>query len=155
MDRAVYKRVENSWWINQPWICSRTLCSIYYFILFYFCFLGLHLWHMEVPRLGVESEQQLPAYTTAIATLDPSRICDLHHSSQQHRFLNPLSRAKDWTHVHMDTSRVCFCWSTTGTPILWFIISIIGVSIVAQWLKNLTSIHPWGSGFDPWPHSVG
>ena len=26
---------------------------IFYFI---FCFLGLHLWHMEAPRLGVESE---------------------------------------------------------------------------------------------------
>ena len=27
-----------------------------YFILFYFCFLGPHPRHMEVPRLGVESE---------------------------------------------------------------------------------------------------
>jgi len=34
-------------------------------------FLGLHLWHMEVPRLGVKLELQLPAYTTATATLDP------------------------------------------------------------------------------------
>ena len=30
-----------------------------------FVFLGPHLQHMEVPRLGVESELQLPAYTTA------------------------------------------------------------------------------------------
>ena len=29
------------------------------------CFLGPHLWHMEVLRLGVEWELQLPAYTTA------------------------------------------------------------------------------------------
>ena len=29
----------------------------------FFCgFLGLHLWHMEVPRLGVQLELQLPAY---------------------------------------------------------------------------------------------
>ena len=28
----------------------------FYFILFYFVFLGLHLQHMEVPRLGVELE---------------------------------------------------------------------------------------------------
>ena len=34
--------------------------------------------HMEVPRLGVESELQLPASTTATATPDLSRICDLH-----------------------------------------------------------------------------
>ena len=31
---------------------------------------------MEVPRLGVESELQLPAYTTATATQDLSRACD-------------------------------------------------------------------------------
>ena len=36
-----------------------------------FFFLGLHLKHMEVPRLGVESELQLPAYTTVTATQDP------------------------------------------------------------------------------------
>ena len=40
-------------------------------IFFLFFFLGLHLWHMEVPRLGAESELWLLAYTTATATLDP------------------------------------------------------------------------------------
>ena len=34
--------------------------------------------HMEVPRLGVEWELQLPAYTTGTATQDPSGICNLH-----------------------------------------------------------------------------
>ena len=34
---------------------------------------------MEVPRLGVESELQLRAYTTAMATPDPSHTCKLHH----------------------------------------------------------------------------
>ena len=38
---------------------------------------GLHLRHMEVPRLGIKSELQLPAYTTATATRDPSHICNL------------------------------------------------------------------------------
>ena len=46
-------------------------------------FLGPHPWHMEVPRRGVRSELQLPAYTTATATPDSSLVCDLHHSSQQ------------------------------------------------------------------------
>ena len=36
---------------------------------------------MEVPMLGVESELQLLAYTTAIATQDPSHVCDLLHSN--------------------------------------------------------------------------
>ena len=31
---------------------------------FSYCFLGLHLWHMEVPRLGVKMQLQLPARTT-------------------------------------------------------------------------------------------
>ena len=35
---------------------------------------------MEVPRQGVKSEIWLPAYTTAMATQDPSRICDVHHT---------------------------------------------------------------------------
>ena len=40
---------------------------------FFFCFiLGLPLWHMEVPRLGVKLEIKLPAYTTATATWHPS-----------------------------------------------------------------------------------
>ena len=34
-------------------------------------FVFLHPRHMEVPKLGVESELQLPAYTTATATPDP------------------------------------------------------------------------------------
>ena len=32
---------------------------------FFFVFLGPHPWHMEVPRLGVKCELQLPAYATA------------------------------------------------------------------------------------------
>ena len=35
---------------------------------------------MEVPEPGVELELQLPAYTTATATLDLSHICDLRHT---------------------------------------------------------------------------
>ena len=58
---------------------------------------------MDVPGLGVESELQLLAYTTARATQDPSRICDLHCSLQQHQILNLLSEAKDRTHVLTDT----------------------------------------------------
>ena len=45
--------------------------TFFCFVLF---FLGLNLWHMEVPRLVVELELQLPVYTTATALWDPSRI---------------------------------------------------------------------------------
>ena len=65
----------------------------------FFLLLGLHPRHMEVPRLGVKSELQLPAYTTATTVWDPSCVYSLHHSSQQHRLLNPLSVAMDRTHI--------------------------------------------------------
>ena len=42
-----------------------------YLFFFFFCFLGLHLQHTEVPRLGVELELWPPAYATATATPDP------------------------------------------------------------------------------------
>ena len=70
---------------------------------------------MEVPRLGAELELQLPSYTTAAATRDPSHVCNLHHSSWQCQTLNPLSKARDWTRVLMDTSCVHYWWATTGT----------------------------------------
>ena len=41
------------------------------------------MWHLEVPGLGIKLELQLLAYTTATATQDLSRFCDLHHSSRQ------------------------------------------------------------------------
>ena len=37
------------------------------FNFFLFSFFGPHLWHMDVPRLGVRLVQQLPAYLTATA----------------------------------------------------------------------------------------
>ena len=64
------------------------ICSFFFFFFGLFVFLGLHPQYMDVPRLGVQSELQLAAYPTATATRDPSRVCDLHHSSRQHRILN-------------------------------------------------------------------
>ena len=61
---------------------------------------------MEVPSLEVKSELQLPAYATATAMLDLSRVCDLHHKSWQRQILNPLNKASDQTYICMDTSRV-------------------------------------------------
>ena len=92
----------------------KRICSY----LFFFCFLGPHSRQVEVPRLGVQSELQLPA--TATATPDPSCICDLHHSSWQPWILNPLSKVRDWTRNLIVPSRIRFHWATTGTPVLTF-----------------------------------
>ena len=61
---------------------------------------------MEVPRLGIESELQLQAYTTATAMPDMSHIWDLQHSSWKCQILNPLSKTREWTCILMDTSWV-------------------------------------------------
>ena len=83
-----------------------SLRPIYLFTnLFIFVFLGPYLWHMEVRRLGVESELQLLAYATAIAMPDPRHVCDLHRNSQQHRILNPPSEARGRTYILTDTIR--------------------------------------------------
>ena len=79
-------------------------------------FLGPHPCHMEVPRLGVKTELQLPAYATATATPDQSCICDLHHSSQQGQILNPLNKARDQTRNLMVPSQIHFHCAMTGTP---------------------------------------
>ena len=50
--------------------------------------------HTEVPRLGVESELQLPAYTTATAIQDPSGIYELM-ADEIKQILNPLSKARN------------------------------------------------------------
>ena len=80
---------------------DKDVLFVFLFILFV---LGLQVWHMEVPKLGVKSEPQLLAYATAIATRDLSLVFDLHHSSQQCLILKPLSESRDRTWILMDPS---------------------------------------------------
>ena len=52
----------------------------------------------------------------ATTMLDPSRICNLHHSSQHCWILIPLGKARDWTCVLMDATQIRSHWAMTGTP---------------------------------------
>ena len=87
----------------QGWFIFHTPTLV---LLLLFVFLGPHPRHMEVPRLGVKSELEPPAYTTGTAAQDLSRVCNLHHSSWQCWILNPLSEARDRTCVLMDSSQI-------------------------------------------------
>ena len=99
-----------------------SVCLVFFFFFFSFFRAALHLTHMEVPRLGVEPELQLPAYTTAATAMQElSHICNLHDNSRQCRILNPLSKARDRTWVLVDTSWVRYFSATTGTPMFSFI----------------------------------
>ena len=69
---------------------------------------------MEVPRLGVKLELQLPATATDLPDL--SCVCNLQHSSQQCLILNQLSELRDQTHILTDTCQVLNPQATMGTP---------------------------------------
>ena len=69
---------------------------------------------MEVPRLGVESEPQLPAYISATAAQDP-HVFNPYHGSLQCWILNLLREARDQSHFLVDTNHVRFCCASMGT----------------------------------------
>ena len=57
-------------------------------------------------QLGVKLDLQLPAYITATAMLYRSWIFHLHCRLWQCQIFNPLSEARDQTHIITDTSQV-------------------------------------------------
>ena len=103
---------------------------------------------MEAPRLGVQSELQLPAYATATAMPDTSCICDLHHSSQQCQIPNALSKARDRTHILMDTSHIHFQRATTGIPPSFL---TLNNTVLYVYTTFCLSVHPL---MDTWVASV-
>ena len=74
-------------------------------------FLGMHSWHMEVPSLGTAAASLHHSHSHAGSEphLQPTP------QSQQHWILNPLTEARDCTHVLIDTSLAHYLWATTGT----------------------------------------
>ena len=86
----------------QFFLCIQLLLL---FIFIFIFFLGPYLGHMEVPRLGVESELQLQVYATATALPALRPFCDLHCSLQQCWVLTRLIKDRNGT-----TSSQTICW---------------------------------------------
>ena len=64
-------------------------------LFFFFNFLGLHLWHMEIPRLGVKSDLLLPGHSHSHSKgSDPSCSCscNLQCSCSSTRSLSHCAR---------------------------------------------------------------
>ena len=97
---------------------------MYVCIFFFFLFRAIPVAHGS-SWAGVILELQLLAYTTATATRDPSRICDLHHSLQQGQILNPLSEARDWTHILLDTSWILNLLNHNGSSLIFLFYFLI------------------------------
>ena len=73
---------------------------------------------MEVPRLGVESELQLPVCAAAASLRHSnmgSKLC-LQPTPQLMVMLEAMSKAWDRTHIRMDASRIHFHCAPMGTP---------------------------------------
>ena len=107
-------------WTLNPLCHSRNsflfFFSFFLFFFFFFVFLGLHSWHMEVPRLGVQSELWPLAYPTATAIWDLSHICGLHHSygntgSLTHLVRPGIKPTSSWILVGFVN-----LWAMMGTP---------------------------------------
>ena len=138
-------------------------CLLFFFFSFFF--LEVHLWHMEVPGLGVISELNLPACATTTATPDLSHVFNLHCSSPKYWILNPVTEVRDQTQILMNTSWVLNllmprwevpgsllfmdCWyhylASMGRERHWMIWrkvqnketeSYFQSSLVAQWVKD-------------------
>ena len=90
-------------------------------IFFSFFSLGLHLWHMEVSRLGVKSELQLACLHNSHSNVGSELLSVTYTTAQQRWLFNPVREARDWTHIFMDTSWVQNLWATMGTMIILLI----------------------------------
>ena len=102
-----------------------------------FCFKAAHAGYGSSQARGGIGAIAAGLYT-ATTRWDPSHDCDLYHRSRQHWILNPLSKAKDGTHIFMDISQVLnslshngnsfpvffiglwFAWASDVTPGLWY-----------------------------------
>ena len=81
---------------------------------FFNSFLGPHLWHMEVPRLG----GLIGAVATGLCLSHSntrSKPC-LWPTPQLTALLNPLSKVRGLTHNLMVPGWMHFCCATMGTP---------------------------------------
>ena len=130
---------------------SNPLLQIFFF--FFFFSLGLHLQHMEVPRLRVKSELQMPACTTAAATPDLSFISNLRHSLQQCWILSILTGASYWTLLLRILVGFSTCWAMMGTPPLQIFKPFSLINFIYN-SKELISPDPTSPESGPWlsPH---
>ena len=80
---------------------------IFFFFFFFLIFFGLFRSASETCRNSQARHQielQLPAYATAIATPDPMRVCDLHHSSLTQWARPGIEPASSWILVEVITN---------------------------------------------------
>ena len=127
--------------LREPQDFPRKVCANEFVTLIEFFFSLFR--GAPVAYAGFLARGQIRAATASLhhshLTPNPSCICDLHHSSWQCEILNPLSEARDWTGILMDTGRVYYHRATMGIPQFWIFIQnwIFIFSLCFKHEKNL------------------
>ena len=110
------------WWLS-PYIQVNDDGRLFSVSFLFFNFLG----HFKVTCVASGSSQARHQMGVAAASLCPSYSSTRSEPHLRPTWqlmqcwnLDPLSEARDWTHVLMDTSQVCFCCATRGTPLFQF-----------------------------------
>ena len=110
--------------------------------LFLLFFSWLHLWHMGDPRLGVESELQLPANATATAMCQIWAAYATYTTAHgKTGSFNPLNEVTDWTHNLRDTSHVLNSLSHNGNSPLNFFKWDIFLGVIFCFLLRRSCSH--------------
>ena len=98
--------------------------NLYPFYLFILLFRVTPVAYVSSPARG-QVEAVAAGLPTATAMWDLSCVFDLHHSSWQHQITNPLSKARDQTHILTDTSQIHFCCATMVIPSTHFLNKVL------------------------------
>ena len=97
---------------------SQVSAFIYLFLIFFLIlFLGPNLWHMEVPRLGLEPELQLLASTTPQPQQGQIQAASATYISAYGKAGSLIGKFKNQTHIFTDIGRIYFHFATMGTPL--------------------------------------
>jgi len=123
---------------------SLSVGKSFFFLSFFFFFVFFRAAPMAYG--SCQARGQIRAAAASLyrsATWDLNCVCDLHHNSQQCQILNPLSEARDWTHILMNTSQVHYCWAMTGTTVEKFFpleITTHGIKRTRIWVLILPKL---------------
>ena len=123
-----------------------TACNFIHIYIYIYCFLGLRLWHMEVPRLGIKLELQLLAHGNA--------------GSLTHWERPGIESASLWIPVGFITTepwwefwetylfnRLRFSELFWGNYCLWTIVFYLHYNFISLWVnKHRTGFHGWRGG---------
>ena len=122
-----YEKKNKSWGRRVSFVdWAHNLISFFFFLsfflfFFFFCLFGPHLWHIEVPRLGVESELQLrltprPQYHQIWATFVTYAAAYSNTKSLPAQSSQGIEPTSSW--------RLCpilTCWAIKETPRMWIL----------------------------------